>query len=382
MDESLNLFPASILKAGREKVGGFTLVEMMVATAILLVILGILLGITQETSRVWKNANGKIEVFQNSRAAFDAMTRTLSQATLNTYYDYFDANGVSASEANSSGSAFTPATYGRQSDLQFISGQGSTLLTGLTKFSAVTHAVFFQAPLGISSNSLNAGLGSLLNACGFYVCYGPDSVRPNFLPTVSRYRYRLMEFAQASDALGIYVPGNKGTSTWFLKPLQTDLEAAWPESPTSDFVLGENVIALVILPKLAAQDEILAGSGSTLGTALAPSYTYDSTTVGQGGSVNSTTGVSQNPALNSLNQLPPVVQVTMVAIDEASAIKLGNTTTPPNDKLGLTAALFTQASNYQADLHSLTTVLSTAHLNYRVFQTDVALRGAKWTTGN
>ena len=26
------------------------------------------------------------------------------------------------------------------------------------------------------------------------------------------------------------------------------------------------------------------------------------------------------------------------------------------------------------------TALKTAHVNYRVFQTDVAVRGAKWTT--
>ena len=66
---------------------GFTLTEILVATAILAIIIGILFSMTQQTGKVWKNTTGKVEVFRTARNAFEAMTRTLSQATLNTYYD-------------------------------------------------------------------------------------------------------------------------------------------------------------------------------------------------------------------------------------------------------------------------------------------------------
>ena len=70
-------------------VAGFTLIEMLVATTILVIIVGILFTITQQTSKVWKNTTGKTEVFLARATGFwGFMTRTISQATLNTYYDY------------------------------------------------------------------------------------------------------------------------------------------------------------------------------------------------------------------------------------------------------------------------------------------------------
>jgi len=375
----------------RGNCASFTLVEMLVATVILVIMIGILFSITQETSRAWKNTTGNVEIFRSSKAAFDTMTRTLSQVTLNTYYDYaYLSNGTNAFV--SLGSSTIPTTYARNSDLQIVSGQGSTLLTGLTSYTAVTHAVFFQAPLGISANTANAGMGSLLNACGFYVAYGPDPSAPGFMPTTPRYRYRLMQFTQPSDNLSIYASGNKGTANWYLPFIQKDVTTP---PATADFVLAENVIALIVLPKLAVNDEVAAEAAygtsvtGTLGTALAPNYTYDSSTVGKGGTL-SANGVSPYPLLNSFNQMPPVFQITMVAIDEASAIKLCTTSTAPNAQLGLNG-LFTQAQNLQSDLQQLENNLAAAPgnvagnkvpLNFRVFQTEVAIRGAKWTSDN
>ncbi|MEJ0000490.1 MAG: hypothetical protein WDO13_15830 [Verrucomicrobiota bacterium] len=77
----------------------------------------------QQTSSLWKNTSEKLEGFRNARNVFDAMTRTISQATLNTYLDYQDANH------NWVGTSGQPAAfYARRSDLHFICGQGSTLL--------------------------------------------------------------------------------------------------------------------------------------------------------------------------------------------------------------------------------------------------------------
>jgi len=359
----------------------FTLVEMMVATVILVIIVGILFSITQTTSNVWKNTTGKVEVFRGARSAFETITRTISQATLNTYYDYVDSSGnFRGSGMTVSGTSsflnttFVPNSYARQSDLHFICGQGATLLAttfsaGGATYTPVTQSIFFQAPLGQTLNSSYTSLDRLLNACGFYVTYGPDNTAPSFVPTTPRYRYRLMQFTQAADANMVYTTaaGATNQNSWFTTPIAITYDA------TSNFVLADNIIALVVWPKLSAGDQ-------TASNALTTDYTYDSRKAGF---------VSGTGFLQTFNQLPPVVQVTMVAIDEASAAKLGNSSTPPNAKVGLTSTIFTSATyptiagqqnQLQADLATMQTTLAANHINYRVFQTDVAIRGAKWTT--
>jgi uncharacterized protein (TIGR02599 family) len=336
--------------------GGFTLIEMLVSTVILLFIMGIVFSMTEQTSSIWKGTSNKIESFRNARAAFEAMTRTISQATLNTYYDYQDSSGNWASISGN------PAvTYARRSDLQFICGQGSTLIgssyaNGSSTYTPVTHSLFFQAPLGWSS--VYTSQQRLLNACGFYVVYGPDPSVPPYLSGLSpRNRYRLMQFLQPSENLAVYA--NPAATTWFTQPISGTYD------PSSNFTLADNVIALVIWPKNSAGDQ-------TTSTSLTSNYSYD----------------SRSNAKNNLtfNQLPPIVEVTMVSIDEASAIRLGNPTAAPNSSVGLTSALFTTATypssgqnQLQLDLATMESTLNAAHLNYHVFQTEVAIGGAKWS---
>ena len=338
---------------GRQSRGdGFTLIEMLVSIVILGMIMAIILSMTQQTSNLWKNTSGKIEGFRNVRNVFDAMTRIIGQATLNTYYDYQDASGNWVGGASST----APATYARRSDLHFICGQGNTLLGTSSTLTPVTHAVFFQSPLGWSTTY--TAQQRLLNACGFYVAYGPDPNVPSFLSGLApRYRYRLMEFLQPSEKLQVYqtATGN----TWFTQPISGSYDTA------SNYVLAENVIALVIWPKLSGGDQTIAGT-----TGLTTDYTYDTRKAG----------------VTSTNQLPPVVQVSIVTIDEASAIHLGNTSSPPNAAVGLTPTIFTSSTypsagqnQLQIDLAQMETTLTASHLNFRVYQTEVAIGGAKWT---
>jgi uncharacterized protein (TIGR02599 family) len=87
------------------------------------------------------------------------------------------------------------------------------------------------------------------------------------------------------------------------------------------------------------------------------------------------------------SQLPPIVQVTMVVIDEESAQKVCRDATKPNFGLD---NLFQQVGNEQeqlmADLDTLKNTLggksggNNIPLNYYVFQTNVAIRGAKWSS--
>ena len=76
----------------------------------------------------------------------------------------------------------------------------------------------------------------------------------------------------------------------------------------------------------------------------------------------------------------------MVAIDEASALHLNpnGSNTPPTLISGLspfkTTASASADTDVDADLNTLTAALAGHKINYRVFDTYVAVRGAKWST--
>ncbi len=118
-----------MITGGHERRGrrGFTLIEILVAIAVLSVLMVLVFSVIEDTSRIWRRSTAKIEAFQDARNAFQLITRTLSQATLNVYYDYFDSGGSSMAAyqraSNSSAlESFTPDRYGRQSELSFQIG--------------------------------------------------------------------------------------------------------------------------------------------------------------------------------------------------------------------------------------------------------------------
>jgi uncharacterized protein (TIGR02599 family) len=355
---------------------GFTLVEMLVATAILVLMMTILFSVMNRTMSTWSYTRAKTEQFRGARTAFESITRRLAQATLNTYWDYDNLNA--------------PTKYIRQSELRFISGPAETganpvIGTGHGANPRFTHSIFFQAPLGFVTNTTYSGLDNLLNTWGYFIEFGSDkSEVPTIIQGVQswreRWRFRILELMQPSDALNVYQVPSPGRQ-WF-----TDALGA---TPPPVHVLAENVIALVLLPKLSPQDEDALQTKPTAldkGTRLAPNYLYDSTTEGAAASASG----SDKGALNSKNQLPPIMQVTMVALDEISAARLaaridpGNTGTVPD--LGL-APLFQSAANYKKDLmvdpddgiQSLEETLIANKLNYRIFSTEISIKAAKWS---
>ena len=78
---------------GRRSARGFTLVEVLVAMVVLLVLVGMVFSITVTTGRTVGRVSASIDAFTAGRATFDQVTQRLSQATLNTYYDYFNSAG-------------------------------------------------------------------------------------------------------------------------------------------------------------------------------------------------------------------------------------------------------------------------------------------------
>ncbi len=333
---------------------GLTVVDTLVSISILALLMVIISSVINVTGKMWKSTSGKIEGFQGSRAAFEMMTRKIGQATLNSYYDYFDNSGRSASNPAYSG---VPAVYGRQSELHFKVGK--TMLP-----SQIGQAIFFQTPAGESGKTYTA-LTELLNACGYFIQFGSDSSisslsgRPAFLDAEKvplRYRFRLMELSQPSEELKIYDAPSQATD-WVTIPLA--------KSPPLARVMAENIVALVFLPKKPDWEE---KKDDALGAIrIGANYEYDSRMPWSGGA---------QPA--SMNQLPPLLKVVMVAIDEVSAKRLqGASTEPPN--LGISADLFRSSEKLDIDLATLEKKLQEKHLNYRLYQTEIPLRGSRWS---
>jgi uncharacterized protein (TIGR02599 family) len=350
----------------------FTLVELMVSMAVLSVLGILILTMVSNVSSVTKRTRDQVESYQGARAAFEALTRTISQATLNTYWDYYDSSGKAANESGYSG---TPAKYGRQSELHFRSGPTDILFGtsngGLTR---PTHSIFFQIPGGFTSNSTLKQLNNTLNGIGFFLEFGnDDALRPSFLAgdtsIPKRYRYRLLQMQQATENLQIYSSSN-GTA-WFQNPLGfgsiTVNASARPVN-----VLAENVIALVIIPRLSSTED---PTGAAL---VKTDYNYDSRTA-KSYSATSASGTSMSGT--TLHQLPPLVEVIMVVIDETSAQRLAeqNGTTEPDFGQKDLFKTISSSTNVDADIDTLEKNLIDKKLNYRIYRSVVGIRGAKWS---
>jgi uncharacterized protein (TIGR02599 family) len=217
-------------------------------------------------------------------------------------------------------------------------------------------------------------LDRLLNTTGYFLEVGDESpFVPRFLQasTPPRIRSRLMEMCEPAEKLRIYqLDLGKPDDSWFGDAL------AGTTRPVH--VLAENVIALVLQPMLSQADETArAAEGKK---ALSPEYDYDSTLTS-----NYNPPLSPpDPDINPKNQLPPVLQVYMVAVDEESGQRLQDLA-HGDPKLGLNLdSLFQDATKLDADpeasdLALLEKQLLQLRLKYRLFSTSVSLRGAKWS---
>lgn len=337
---------------------------MLVAFAVLVLIMAMLIVLTGSTGRLWRNTTARIEAFQNARAAYQTLTLRLSQATLNTYLDYYDAGGNVLTSANSA--SFVPVAYGRNSDLHFICGPAAQLLPDQDAATHPGDAVFFQAPLGYVSGA--DALPDALNACGYYVDFNTDQTSlPAFLNGLvpPRWRYRLVEFLQPAESLAIYTMpaagGFPADAQWFRSFLPPNL--AFDQAPLH--VLAENVIVLVVLPQLSSLDH---------GAELAPAYGYDSRAGARPATVDAVQPAAQH-------QLPPLLRVVMVCLDETSALRLGppGASTPPPLVAEALNGRFQVAGELDNDLAALTAQLDGGKVTYHVFDTLIAIRGAKWS---
>jgi uncharacterized protein (TIGR02599 family) len=324
----------------------FSLIELLISLAVLSVLVVLAASLIGAIQDVWKRSSARTEQFRSARQALETISSRLSQATLNPYW---------VVQTNASG---VPVRYERQSDLRFLTGPaistiGSTVGSGTI---VPGSAVFFQAPTGYFSNSTDSSLNAAMNTFGYYVEYGPDSSRPSFItPSIipTKNRFRLVEFIDPSDGLTVFskTSGNSAYNgkDWFTDPLATTGNRR---------VLADNIVAFVALPRLSTSED-------STGTALSPAYIYDTTTS------------NATPILNPKNQLPPIVDIAVVAISETTANRITWGSSRPD--FG-TSDLFQNAADMDADLETLRTNIEKLNLSARVFRTSVPISAARWST--
>jgi uncharacterized protein (TIGR02599 family) len=345
----LAILKKRILARARRQLAGFSLVELMVACAILAAMMGLISVAIRQMAGGIKTSTAKVDAFQSARTGFESVSRTLGVATLNTYWDYFNSSRQPRSAANAS--TFQPDTYGRQSDLHFLITNNFPTVSGLELSG---HSVFFQAPLGYFTNTSSTNPPGSVNPCGFFVAYGNDPTLPTLPGITNRPRFRLYQWLPSSDSMTVTLSSGRITNTNWISPATNN--GVRP--------LAENIIAFVIR---------VPSTNSTGYSTTATNYGWDSLTPWSGGS---------QPA--QMHQLPPLVNITMVAVEEAAVNRLAGSVASASgaaSAMGIPdpSTLFATPSSYDTDLAALETALSSKNIPYRTFTTTVPLRGSRWS---
>jgi uncharacterized protein (TIGR02599 family) len=354
------MIPWRQVRKGVRENTGFTLLEVLASIAVLAVLMLVVFQMTDQLSRVLRVSQAKIEMFREARSSFFTITQRLRQSTLNPSWEYYNSGGDRRTTANAAG--FSPERYGRFSSLHFVSGPTDDLLPA-GDYSG--HAIFFTAPLGHTDDKANYGrLVNTVHGCGYYVEYMQESALPTFLSgrVDQKWRWRLRQFIEPAEDSIVQAAG--WTDATRLDWFQRYFTSASP--PVYD--LADNILLLVVLPMLPNSED--------LGNALAPAYTYDSR-IDVSFTTKPPTGTGYTES--TIYQLPPLVRVIMVAIDDRTALRLDpdNSSTPVEV---IPTGLFTDSINIQADLDSLRTSLdSRDNFTYRVFDSTVSIAGAKWS---
>ena len=340
--------PVPPLAPLRHKSGAFTLLEVLVAFGILALIMSMVLSVITVTSRLWKDTTNKMQAFSDARLALGQIGQSLNLSVLNPYWDYDTLPN--------------PTTYQRYSELQFLT-------TPMTKFGGnfsadyyPTCGVFFQAPTGVTANQTDYGnMPKLLNAYGYFIQFESDAAdRPSFLPTIptsqNRYRYRLKQWQVPAEQFNLYTLTGTSSGKTFLG----DATLKWINfTDVTPRTIADNIIALVILPKTAS-------SGTNAGVAMTNNYYYNSRNDG-----------TSQLELAQKHQLPPEVEVILVAIDETSALRIqGSSTEPP---VLVDNSLFTDPQKLEDDIQTLQKSLDARKMRYMVLRSTVLIRAARWS---
>ncbi|MEI6337621.1 MAG: prepilin-type N-terminal cleavage/methylation domain-containing protein [Verrucomicrobiota bacterium] len=361
------------------RIGGFTLVELLVAMAILSLMTVLMLSVVTSAQNLWKQNASRTEQFREARRAFERINERLAQATLNVYWDYVDASGNprSATGFSYTSGTFVPKSYFRLSELRYIQTGGTNIAslqqyltsdsypnTGPRGGTLKGGAIFFQAPIGQSTNT---GRNSLLNTVGFFIEQGsdlsmqPTPVNPTQDPAKAKIRFRVYEMLEPSENLTIYSltsgSANYQGSLWFTKPVA---------NTAYSHRLADNIVALLF------RADYTDKSGNSVN-----SYGYTSAPKRPLASLN------LNPLSQPIeeNNLPPNIHVTMIAVDEISGRRIKDLNiTLPDPQYDTTDPANSVDPADPLGLPYFEKQLLANHLNYRKFESTVKIGSSKWST--
>jgi len=378
------------IKTSPDRAKGFSLVELLLSMTVLTAILLMFVGLLDQTQKTWEYSRTQIAQDREARLSYDIITKNVGQATLNAYFEQVDANGKRASDFPDP-KDFVPKEFQIQSELQFKVMRTRDLFPVAGAVGpGPGHALFFQAPLGSTADQRYGPLSNLLNGRGYFIALMSDaSFRPTFLTNQgveAKVRYRLMEFLPPTERNQVYAAANEADSSgteaerskWITVPLRSTGNAGALRP------LAENIVAFVISPREAVADTALGTTGvvnkaalaeaDTRATArVAPSFVYDS-------------AKPFDAQLWPVHTLPPLIQITMVAIDEVTAMRL-------EERYGVSfmdefipADWMLTTYNYQRDLAKVTTAFDNesakpggVKISYKIFTSTVRINGAKWS---
>ena len=169
-----------------------------------------------------------------------------------------------------------------------------------------------------------------------------------------------MEFRPPTENFKVYSSDLKTryNTEWFKNDVVQ--KAYTPGGRPFSRAIAENIVALIIEPKEST-------STTETNNTLAPDYEYDSRRFQK----------DKKPKDPTKHQLPPLIDVTMVAIDEGSAIR--NEQTEGQLTEIVPKNLFQKVTDYDKDLDELKRILESKNIKYRVFHETVAVRASKFS---
>lgn len=342
---------------------GYTLVEVLFASVISAIILLILLRVNSQVNKTYQVTREKTDAYQAARTAMEYLSRHLRQATLGTYLDYMDSSNRRIETFGS----IEPSSYGRYSELHFVTGKSSQL--GIDQ--SPTCAVFFQAPLGYSLDE-NLKFGrQLMNSIGFYLAEYELKPPVGFLGNDrTRKRFALMEYLQPSELLSIYSPqfqtGSKEKSnlSWFTRDLKSYSRP-----------VAENILALIIWPHYPPAEDRSATQPKGVGSSsqIAPDFYYDSRVEK---TVSLQTQSQGSLQIQTLHQIPPLITLGVIGIDEKSAQWIEDQKIEWSSLVP--TSLFNSTQDIEEDVSDVLERCKKNRVNARFFRQTIAMSGARY----
>lgn len=367
---------------------GFTLLEMIVAMAVISFALVVVVQAMARVQDTWVTTSAKVREANDARAGMETLSRVIPRAVLNPYW--------------ATDKPDDPSVLLRYSDLHFVAGPAADLLSSATRMTG--HAIFFQAPNGhAGSDDRNTPesekahydtLPNVLNAWGYFVEFGEDpaalpaflaSTQPGGPPRSKRWRFRLLEFRQPAHELELFqmdttgerpvaklsqFTDQRGLYKWFDEPLL--------ESPGSSkrrcAVIAENILALIIQPQRPVGPSGASAVGSVDAEPL-KEYLFDSRRYQW--------EPRTDESVRSAHRLPPAMQLTLIVVDERDWSKLTDSEAlqAGTGLIGEMNSRFSAPEDFTSDMGSLTGELNRRRMRHRVITTTLQIPAGMGTPG-